>query len=165
MLQDVIRQSQRTLNMVIEDINHLSTELSDALSQESVTKAQFDKIRAKLSQYSRASRVLGSKVEKAEADRARLKSPEFLDIDRLKALTQDHDKKKYYDMVISFYEEAQITEEKDGEIVELQVYRLTQSRDSLELEQLGQIFEILGYESTQAAIKGKLKGFLNNDKA
>lgn len=165
MLQDVIRQSQRTLNMVIEDINHLSTELSDALSQESVTKAQFDKIRAKLSQYSRASRVLGSKVEKAEADRARLKSPEFLDIDRLKALTQDHDKKKYYDMVLSFYEEAQITEEKDGEIVELKVYRLTQSRDSLELEQLGQIFEILGYESTQAAIKGKLKGFLNNDKA
>lgn len=165
MLQDVIRQSQRTLNMVIEDINHLSSELSNAIAQESVTRSNFDLILAKLSQYSRASKVLGNKVEQAEADRARLKSPEFLDIDRLKALTKDHDKKKYYDMVLSFYEEDQVETERDGEIVEVKVHKLIQSQDSGELEQLGQIFEVLGYESTQAAIKGKLKGILNNDKA
>lgn len=165
MLQDVIRQGQRTLSMVIEDINHLTSELNEALSNESVTKAQFDQIRAKLSQYARASRVLSNNVEQAEAGRARLKSPEFLDTDRLKALTQAHDKQKYYDLVLDFYEETTIQQEKDGEITEVQVYRLIQNRDSSELEQLGQVFEAIGYESTQAALKGKLKGFLKNEKA
>lgn len=165
MLQDVIRQGQRTLSMVIEDINHLTSELNEALSNESVTKAQFDQIRAKLSQYARASRVLSNNVEQAEAGRARLKSPEFLDTDRLKALTQEHDKQKYYDLVLDFYEETTIHQEKDGETTEVQVYRLIQNRDSSELEQLGQVFEAIGYESTQAALKGKLKGLLKNEKA
>lgn len=161
MLQEVIRQSQRTINMVIEDINFLSNELSCALASEHVTKEKLAQLSAKLSQFIRASQVIGSKTEQAETERARLRSPEFLDIDRLKALTSDHDKSKYFDFVMGYYKEDTLKEVKEGVIVERQTHRLIKSSNSKEMEQLGQVFELLDYASTQSAIKGKLKGFFS----
>lgn len=161
MLQEVIRQSQRTINVVIEDINFLTNELSSALSAEHVTKEKLNQLAAKLSQYIRASKVIGTKTEQAEADKERLKSPEFLDVTRLKTLTKDHDKNKYFDFVMRFYREDVIQEEKDGSLVETTVLRLIESEDSREMEQLGQVFQLLDYASTQAAIKGKLKGMFS----
>ena len=161
MLQEVIRQSQRTINMVIEDINFLTKELSSALASEHVTKERLEQLAAKLSQFIRASQVVGSKTEQAETERARLKSPEYLDVDRLKALTSDHDKSKYFDFVMGYYKEDILKEVKEGVVVERQSHRLIKSSNSKEMEQLGQVFELLDYASTQSAIKGKLKGFFS----
>lgn len=161
MLQEVIRQSQRTINMVIEDINYLTKELTAALTSENVTQQQLINLTAKLSQFVRASKLVGVKTEQAEADRESLKSPEFLDVDRLKVLTKEHDKSKYFEYVMRFYQEDVIQEEKDGELVDVKVLRLIKSDNSRVLEQLGQVFELLGYASTQAAIKGKIKGLFS----
>lgn len=163
MLQEVIRQSQGTINMVIEDINFLSQELSTAIMAETVNKEQLNQLAMKFSQYINASKIIGKKSEQAEVDKARLRSPELLDLERLKALTKDHEKKQYYDYVISFYRKEKVVEEKDGKKMEREVLRLLPSCDLKEMEQLGQVFEELGYATTQAAIKGKLKGMFKND--
>lgn len=158
MLQEVIRQSQRTINMVIQDINYLSKELSSALASDHVNEQKLQILSAKISQYVRASKLIGTKTEQAESDRARLKSPEILDIPRLKMLTKDHDKSKYFDFIIRFYVEDIQRAEKDGEVIETTVLRLKKGLDSSEFYELGQVFELLDYSSTQSAIKGKLKG-------
>lgn len=162
MLQEVIRQSQRTIKMVNEDINYLSKELTSALASENVTKEKLNQVLAKLSQYIRASKVIGEKAEQGETDRARLKSPEFLDVERLKALTHEHDKRKYFELVVKFYREEVLQEERDGKVVEKTVLRLVRSSDSMEMEQLGQVFELIGYNTVQGAIKGKLKEMLSS---
>ncbi len=160
LLQEVIRQSQRTVNMVIEDINYLSKELSSALAEEHVTKEKLDKVVAKFSQYIRASKVIGEKAEQGEADKARLKSPEFLNVERLKALTQGHNKQKYFEQIKGFYQEVVLQEAKDGKIVDKKVLRLVHSSDSMEMEQLGQAFELIGYNTFQGAAQGAIKGKL-----
>lgn len=162
MLQEVIRQSQKTVSMVIEDINLLTNELSEAIASEYVTKERLDQLGHKFKQYVQASKSINEKAKKAEIYKARLKSPEFLDINRLKALTKDHDKKRYYDLVISYYQEVVVEEDKgDGETEEKTVWKMMDCDNSRELEELGSIFELLGYSSAQSAIKGKIQGFMS----
>lgn len=162
MLQEVIRQSQKTVSMVIEDINLLTKELSEALSSEHVTKERLNQLGQKFKQYVQASKSINEKAEKAEVYKARLKSPEFLDVHRLRALTKEHDKKRYFDFVIGYYQEVVVEEDEgDGEIVEKPVWKLVDCDNTRELEELGNIFELLGYSSAQSAIKGKLQGFMS----
>lgn len=162
MLQEVIRQSQKTVSMVIEDINLLTKELSDALSSEHVTKEKLGRLAQKFSQYVQASKSINAKAERAEVYKARLKSPEFLDINRLKALTKEHDKKRYYDLVMNYYQEEVVVEEnEDGKTNEKIVWKMVSCDNTRELEELGNVFEMLGYSSTQSAIKGKFQGLVS----
>ncbi|PRY65572.1 hypothetical protein B0H98_10296 [Vreelandella songnenensis] len=162
MLQEVIRQSQKTISMVIEDINLLTKELSEALASEHVTKERLDQLGQKFKQYVQATKLINNKAEKAEVHKARLKSPEILDVNRLRALTKEHDKKRYFDLVMSFYQEVTIKEENsDGQIEEKTVWKMIGCDNTRELEELGGVFEMLGYSSTQSAIKGKLQGFMS----
>lgn len=157
MLLEIIRQNQRTLNMVIEDINFLTNDLTSALTVADTTREQLNQLAAKLSRFIRASKVVGKHAEQAEADRTRLKSPEFLDVGRLRALTQDYDKKKYFEFVMGFYKEEVQIEEKDGKSVEKTVLRLAPSHDSESLEELGKVVDMLGYSTTQGAVKASYK--------
>ncbi|WP_156887844.1 hypothetical protein [Marinospirillum minutulum] len=161
MLQEVIRGSQLAVNMMIEDINHLSLDLNRALASENVTKEKLSKLSVKLSQYIRASKVISDRNENAVAEKTRLKSPELLDVVRLKTLTKSHDKSKYYDFVMNFYKEEVVTEQKNGQEVESKVYRLVKNGSVKDMEQLGQFFELLDYSSTQSAVKGKLQGLFS----
>ncbi|MFC4976710.1 hypothetical protein ACFPTY_19955 [Halomonas beimenensis] len=92
MLQEVIRQNQHTLNMVIEDINYLTKELSTALAEESVTRGTIPDPGGKAVQYTRASKILSNKVEQAESDKSRLNSPETLDLVTSRGSPRDHKK-------------------------------------------------------------------------
>lgn len=162
MLQEVIRQSQKTVSMVIEDINLLTKELSDALSSEHVTKERLNQLGQKFKQYIQASKLINAKAEDAEVLKVRLKSPEYLDVERLRALTKDHDKKRYYDLVMSYYQEVLVKEDKgDGNVVEKTVWKMAYCNNTRELEELGGVFELLEYSSTQSAIRGKLQGFMS----
>jgi len=162
MLQEIIRQSQKTMNMVIEDINFISQKLTAAISSESVTKEQLSRLAGKLNQYISASKVVSATTEKAEANKARLQCPEIIDLDRLRAVTDDPIKSKYYDLVLKYYAEEVVTEEKDGEEIKRTVLKLIPSSNSKEMHQLGQIFELLDYSSAQSAVKGKIKGIFGN---
>lgn len=162
MFQEIIRQTQRTMNMVIDDINVLTNDLTSALAAEQVTRSGLGQLTVKLFQYVRAAKVIGTKAAQAEADRQRLKSPEFLDLDRLKVLTQDHDKRKYCDFVMRFYQDEIIHKKgKDGALKEIKTLRLIKSDDARGFEQLGQVFELLDYASTGSALKGKWKGMFS----
>lgn len=162
MFQEIIRQTQRTMNMVNDDINLLTNDLTSALAAEQVTRSGLGQLTVKLSQYVRAAKVIGTKAAQAEADRQRLKSPEFLDLDRLKVLTQDHDKRKYCDFVMRFYQDEIIPKKgKDGALKEIKALRLIKSDDARGYEQLGQVFELLDYASTGSALKGKWKGMFS----
>ncbi len=162
MLQEVIRQSQKTLNVVIEDINYISERLSSAILSESVTKEQLNRLAGKLNQYISASRIVSARTEQAEANKARLQCPEVLDFDRLKAVTDDPVKKKYLDFVMKFYSEELIVEEKDGEKIKQTILKLVPNSNPKEMHDLGQVFELLDYASAQSAFKGKLKGVFGN---
>lgn len=158
MLLEIIRQGHKTTNMLMEDINYLSAKLEKALQIETVSKAQLEQLVAKLSQYISATKVIHTNIQQATADRERLKSPEFLDLERLKALTSDASKQRYYEYVLQFYQQVPCSN--DGEGNGKTVWRLKPSSDDEEMRQLGNVFEAIGYYTAAGAIRGKVQGLL-----
>src|SRR5690606_2647624 len=97
---------------------------------------------------------ISDKNEKAEADKARLGSPEYLDLGRLNLLLPDGNK-ELFNFITSFYEEAEESEEKDGKLIFIKKHRLIKSNNSMEMLQLARAFESIEYNTAHAAIKGK----------
>jgi hypothetical protein len=150
MLKEIIRLGQSTMNKLSEDINFIIKDLTDAINSGNTTSEMLRKITCRISQFAEANKGLAGQLKQKEAELARLKLPETLDIDRLKAITNEQSKKVYYDKIIPFYEQNSNVD-----------YRLISTEDIKSLIELGQIFEAIGYYSVKGAITGKLKGVLS----
>lgn len=154
MLQGAIKQTQRTISLVIKDINYLIKELNNTILNHENSTEKMKKLENMVSQFASALKQVDNKSNQFQNSSNRLKCPKKLDEPRLKALTSESTKNPLYDYIIDNYEEN--------------TFLLKENIETEVLEKMDEIFTAIGYFEVTNAIKGKasegfdkLKGFIN----
>lgn len=161
MLVEVIKQTQRTLSELMEDINHLTTGLNDAILRGDQQGEKIKRLGMLLSQYVKAGQMVSDKSQAMQRSEAKVRSPKNLDLNKLKSLTSDATKKSVYEFIIGCYEETIVIVKKGDEAVEEKQLSLKPTLSRADLDQLGEMFKAIGYFDMASVAKGKLKGIFS----
>ena len=166
MLNEVIKQTQDTISTIVGDINYVTSRLNQTIekvSQVSGNAKALLEVNAKLRQQmsmlkgiTGAADILNHKVHQAEGDSNKLKCPLVLDISKLKALTTEPTKKKFYDFIMEFYIEEEVVVEKNNEKQTVKRLVIDNSKKS-EFLQLSKAFDVIGYFNVSDVLAGKTK--------
>lgn len=143
MLQEAIKQTQKTISLAIEDINFLIIKLNDVNQKHSNQDEVIKKLKKMVFQYSNALKQIDTKSNQFQNSSNRLKCPKELDEARLRALTSEPTKKVLYDFVISNYDDK--------------TFILKDGINTENLEKIAEILNVIGYFEVANAIKGKIK--------
>jgi len=159
MLHEVIKQTQKTISLVIDDINYIVEKLNETIAKHSEQREKIKKLAHIVAQYHLALKGLDKKSDAAQNAAMRVRCPKVLDEERLISLTSEATKKPLYDFIMKNYEKE--TSE-DGENRQRLV--LKENLDTEILENMAEAFELIGYfDSVNAArskVTGIAKGFL-----
>lgn len=154
MLQGALKQTQKTISFVIDDINYLVKELNNTILNYENSTEKMKKLENMISQFASALKQVDNRSNQFQNSSNRLKCPKKLDEPRLKVLTSEHMKKPFYDYIINNYEEN--------------TFMLKENVQTEVLEKMNEIFTVIGYFEVASTIKGKasegldkLKGFMN----
>ncbi|MEL0659859.1 hypothetical protein V6255_11995 [Psychromonas arctica] len=161
MLNEVIKQTQSTLSLLIGDLNFISVKINDAMKNHSVQDATIKKLMQRMSALTAVATVLNKKSGTMQNSSIKLRCPTFLDTVKLKSLTSEPVKKPLYGIVLSYYQEETIEKSKNGTLVKEKVLKIKQGVPTVELEKLASIFEAVGYFKATDVIKGKLTGLFS----
>jgi hypothetical protein len=131
LLQCVVKQHQRSVNTIIEDVSFISDDLTATYMKYQELSLQKDKLVDKfievenllknkmrdLASLTNAVKILKDKQEQTKIFIDRIQIPKELNIEKLRILTDEPVKKKFYDMILSYYDEIS-DEPKTAENVE-----------------------------------------------
>lgn len=163
MLQAIIKNAQKSLNYLIEDVNEVTKILTIEINNGRQAEEKIKKISALLSMLSKGAQVATDRMNYAEIEKIISKLPKKLNKNRMQELTTEPTKLKIREFILSCYLEKQITEE-DGT-----VQNYLELNDKLpinSLEQLYDAFEGIGYfnvkDAAAASIKGAAKNIVKN---
>lgn len=164
MLNEVIKQTGKTISLLIEDINFITSKLNSYIAAYGVQDAQIKKLMMLMTQMTGAGSVLAEKSEQAQGSANRIKCARFLNLNKLKTLTRDPIKEELYSFIVGYYEEMPFTEEKDGEKIEVKKLAIRPGFTSSEIEALAKAFEAVGYFSASEVIMGNVEDVANKAK-
>jgi hypothetical protein len=162
MLQGVIKHNQKTINMLMEDINTISAELLGVLKEAAKQGAQIAKIVKKLNLLASSGARITENTNDAERLTLLTKLPKLLDINKLKNLTEEPTRQKYFDIVKGCYPEAAVnslTTEEQEELSEQSegapetAHRISPTLSVAQLQALVNIFTAIGYFSVSGLAK------------
>lgn len=159
MLNEVIKQTQATISYLMEDINFITTKLSEAILSYNVQDEKVKQLLQKVKLLTSAGNVLTQKSDSTQSKCFKLKCPAELNHEKLQSLTRDATKQQIYTLIMSFYEEKTIERENGGETVNVLV--LKQDISTIDMEKLSKVFEAIGYFKATDVIKGKLSGIFS----
>lgn len=163
MLQAIIRNSQKSLNYLIEDVNEITKKLMLEIEKGLETKIKIKELTTILGMLTNGAKVTADKVEHAEKERIIAHLPIKLDVMRLEELTNSPTKLKFREVVMSCYIEKTIENEDNTKEM---VYKLSNELSIKDLNNLSSILDGLGYNkvtnASVASIKGVTKKFVSN---
>lgn len=161
MLNEVIKQTQSTLSLLIEDLNYITVKFNDALSNHDLQSIKITQLMKMMTALTGAADVLNKKTNTLQNSAIKLHCPIILDHEKLKSLTQEPTKQPLHPLVMSFYTENTVTEIKDGKEVQIPQLTIKQNISTKELDKLASIFEAIGYFKAADVLKSKLTGFFS----
>ena len=151
MLHDVIKQTQKTISLIIDDVNYIVKKLNDTILNHSNQTEKIKKLTHMMAQFQGALKSVDNKSNVYQNSANRLQSPKVLDDERFKSLTEEPTKKPLYDFVIVNYELKMI--EIDNTKVEKLV--LKEDINTEVLDKIAKIFKALGYFNMDNILKSK----------
>lgn len=154
MLNEVIKQTQKTISLLIQDINHITTKLNEYISSHGSQDAQIKKLMLLMTQMTGAGSVLTEKSNVAQNSATKLRCAQYLDASKLKSLTREPTKAELHDFIMSFYEEKAFKQEKDGETREVTKLAIKKNQSTQDFENLAKAFEAIGYFNMTDVLKG-----------
>lgn len=155
MLQEVVKLTQSTISMLIQDINFVTLRLNETMAAHGLQDAKIRKLMSLMTQLTGAGAVLAGRNETTQASVNKLKCAAYLDEGKLKSLTREPTKAELFDVVRSHYEEREVEEEdKDGVKQKVRKLVLKSGYASRELEELARIFDAIGYFKVGDVLKG-----------
>jgi len=154
MLQEVVKLTQSTISMLIQDINFVTLRLNETMAAHDLQDAKIRKLMALMTQLTGAGAVLAGRNETTQASANKLKCAAYLDEAKLRSLTREPTKIELFDVVRSHYEEREVEEEKDGVKQKSTKLVLKANYASRELEELGRTFDAIGYFKMGDVLKG-----------
>lgn len=164
MLQAIIKNSQKSLNYLIEDVNEISRLLMEEVKNGLETSKKIEKLSALLSMMSKGAKVTTEKIDYATSESVISHLPKTLDMIRLEELTNEPTKEKLREYILSCYLEQEVdNDEEENKNTELV---LNDKLPLSQLEQLYEIFEAIGYtnikDAALASAKGAAKSLVKN---
>jgi hypothetical protein len=156
MLQAIIKNSQKSLDYLIEDVNEISTLLMEEIRNGVETSKKIEKLSALLSMMSKGAKEATRKINYAESETVIAHLPKTLDMNRLQELTSEPTKEKLRIYILSCYIEQEVNDADEGSN---RIEFALNDRLSLnQLEQLHSVFEAIGYTSLKDAALASAKG-------
>lgn len=166
MLNEIIKQRQATIVLVVDDINYLSGKLNEVISKH---EGQSDKIRQMMgfvAQLAKAGSVLTAGTTAAQGSVAKIHCASELDEGKLSSLTKEPTKTKIGEFIRLRYV-AEDVELKDGEPGRTSRLVLMRDLSTADLQELEQAFDAIGYFKVGDVVAGavsdaadKAKGFI-----
>jgi len=153
MLNEVIKQTQATISLLLIDINYITERLNQALMVHGAQDQQIKKLMRVMGQMTGAGAVLTDKSNTAQGSATRLRCAQFLDEAKLRMLTREPTKAELHDFIRGFYEERTFKQEKDGQTSEVTRLAVKRGLANRELENLAKAFEAIGYFSMGDVLK------------
>lgn len=155
MLQEVVKLTQSTISMLVQDINFVTLRLNETMVAHGLQDAKIRKLVALMTQLTGAGAVLAGRSETTQASANKLKCAAHLDEAKLRSLTREATKVELFDVIRAHYEEREI-EETDGDGIKKKVERLVlkSGYGSKELEDLARAFDAIGYFKVGEVLKG-----------
>lgn len=160
MLQAIIKNAQKSLNYLIEDVNEISKQLMKEIENGTQSAMKIEKISAMLGMLSKGAQKTTEKITHAEIESIMAQLPPKLDIVRLKELTKDATKEKFMAFILACYIETEIIADDGGGA--RKVYLLNNKLTLNNYEQLYSIFENIGYLNVSSAAFASVKGTAKN---
>ncbi|MBR9883765.1 MAG: hypothetical protein GYB21_08960 [Oceanospirillales bacterium] len=164
MLQEVIKQTQLTISMLMDDINHITVRLNEAVIDQSQQEIKIRKLAGMLNAYVKAGGVLAKQNVNVQDSVTKLKCPTVLDVEKLESITQEPTKKPAYDLIMAYYVETLVVLEKDGESIEKSQYRLSETASGHVLDELAAAFQAIGYFDASKVVMGTLNANVDKTK-
>lgn len=151
MLHEVIKQTQKTISLIIDDINFVVQKLNDVTLNNSEQSKKIKKLVQMMAKYQNAIKTVDNKTNHYQNSVNRLQCPKELDLSRLKSLTVEPTKKPLFDFILENYEEQSI--DSDGKQKNSMI--LKNNIDTDVLDKMGNIFKSLGYFDMHNIMKDK----------
>ncbi|WP_373377332.1 hypothetical protein [Cupriavidus nantongensis] len=154
MLQEVIKQTQSTISLLIGDINYMTTRLNEAVQAHGTQDAKVRELLNVITQMTAAGTVLRNRAEDVQSSATRLRCAANLDLDKLRMLTREPTKADLCDFISGFYEEREMTVETNGQKSKVKRMVIRRTHASRELETLARAFEAIGYFNVGDVLMG-----------
>lgn len=152
MLHGVIKQTQKTISQIIDDVNYIVQKLNDTIIHHAEQTEKIKKLTYMMAQFQGALKSVDDKSNACQNLANRLQNPKILDSERLKTLTSEPTKKQLYDFIIENYELKTLSI--DNTKVEKFVLRENIATETL--DKMAEIFKTLGYFDMENIIKNKV---------
>jgi len=154
MLNEVIKQTQTTISLLIQNINYISQKLNGLLSSQGVQDAQIKRLMALMGQMTGAGSVLTGKSNSAQSSVSKLRCARFLDERKLHSLTREATKSELFTFIRDHYEERHFTQKKDDKDEDVIKLVVKNGLSNKEIENLANAFEAVGYFNMGDVLKG-----------
>ena len=151
MLHEIIKQTQKTISLIIDDINFIVQKLNDVTLNHAEQSEQIKKLAQMIAKYQNAIKTVDNKANYYQNSANRLHCPKELDVSRLESLTAEPTRKPLFNFIIENYE--QISIEVNGKQKNSVV--LKENIDTEILDKMGEVFKTLGYFEMNNIMKGK----------
>ncbi|VDG99166.1 Uncharacterised protein [Lysinibacillus sphaericus] len=166
MLQAIIRNTQKSLSFLIEDINGISQQLMVEMKKGNENSEKIQKLSAMLDMLTRGAQLSAAKQEKTEIEKVITMLPAKLDVDRLIGLTNKPTLEKVRVFIQSCYEISFLEQDEEKTESAKAEYRLRPDLTLEESEDLKSLFDKIDYNNvTQAVFASattKARGFFGD---
>lgn len=145
-LQGVIRNTQRSINFIVEDVNYLTQKLKSAIFDSAKTaelhSIEISRLALQLEQVTAANQTLVNQEQFAAREELLIHLPKIIDKSRVEFLTTEPTKKPLGPVIMEFYG---VTTEAGEDGSEKEIYRLSESISYEECEDLNELLTAIGY--------------------
>lgn len=155
MLYDVIKQTHKTISVIIDDVNFIVKKLNNALLNYANQGEKIKRLSKMVAQFQGAAKSIDMKADKYQNSANRIKCPKELDLSRLRSMTDEPTKKPLYDFIIENYEEKATKEEGEMKIR----YTLKDDVNTEVLNKMADIFKMIEYFDITNILKNKATSF------
>lgn len=149
MLHEVIKQTQKSISLMIGDINVIVKKLNDVILHHSEDRDTIEKLSKMLVRAQGAIEQMSKKNDQCNNMKEALQCPIILEISRISELAAEPTKKEIYIFILSCYDEKEV----DGKSQFIRKQHIATDR----LEKLGDILKGIGYFDTTNVVKGNIK--------
>lgn len=142
LLQQIIRNTQKTLNYLIENVNEVSSQLIEATQNEYENELKIQKLTKLMALLSKGAQATTTQLDHYQSESILTSVPRKLDVEKVAQLTKEPTLKKYYDIVLANYEKNE-----EGQ------YWLKSSITSDDAATLNAILDEIGYFTIKGVAK------------
>ncbi|MCT0161122.1 hypothetical protein [Lactiplantibacillus pentosus] len=153
LLQQIIRNTQKTLNYLIENVNEVSQQLISATRVEQTNSIKIQKLTKLLALLSKGAQKATTDLDHFQSESILTQVPEHIEVSRLAQLTKQPTTQKYYDIVLANYEK-----DENGRLT------LKPTISSDDAAMLHAILDKIGYLTIKGVAKSGLSGAASNVK-